>query len=148
MNKYHYKECGLDYIWLCNGFVLHDTRHGKGIAITDAEQLHEAIAQGIINSPNPIRGQEVRFLRSVLDVSQGALGRCMGVTRDAIAKYEAGREEPIPANADHLIRYVYSDLKKDNSLMRGFCDIFEDMEEKFIHKLVMSRGSKGWKKAA
>lgn len=148
MKKYHYTECGLDYVWLANGFKIHETKYGKGVSFSDAEQLHEVIAHAVINSPIPIRGQEVRFLRSVLDISQAALGKLLGnMARDTIAKYESAKDEPIPTPIDHLIRYVYSEMKKDNSRIRGFCDIFEQTEEDAINEFILSRKSGNWKAA-
>jgi putative transcriptional regulator len=148
MKRYHYTECGLDNVWLENGFKIHETKYGNGVSISEAEQLHEVIAHTLINSPVPIRGQEVRFLRSVLDISQAALGKLLGdMSRDAIAKYEGAKNKPIPTPIDHLIRYVYSEMKKDNSRLRGFCDIFEQIEENAINEVILSRKSGNWKAA-
>ena len=66
-DRYHYTQCGLDYVYLENGFRLEETPYGAGVSIEDADELHEAIALSIITSPHAIRGQELRFLRAMLE---------------------------------------------------------------------------------
>ena len=55
---------------------------------------HDAIALGIINDPRRLRGQEARFLRVLLHLSQEAMARTLGVDRhgDAYRQiFEAGK---------------------------------------------------------
>jgi hypothetical protein len=60
---YHYTKSVLDYVYLMNGYTVHDTPYGFGVSIQHTEQLYDAIAKEIIRRPNRMRGQEVRFLR-------------------------------------------------------------------------------------
>jgi len=41
VNGYHYRECGLDNVWLLNGYELHDTPYGKGVSFVDVEGLRD-----------------------------------------------------------------------------------------------------------
>lgn len=68
--KYHYTECGLDYVYLLNGYTERITPYGKAVSITAVEQLHKIIGEAIISSPEPLSGAEIRFLRHELDWSQ------------------------------------------------------------------------------
>jgi len=145
MNKYPYTKCGLPYVWLEDGFEIHETKHGTGVTIAEADQLHKVIASVIITSSNSIRGQEIRFLRSALGIPQKSLGKLLGVTRDAIAKYEDTKTKPVPTPVDRLIRYVYAEVKEYPGRQQRFCDIFERMEETAFHEIVMSRKSGKWK---
>ena len=45
---HHYVNSGLDYVYLANGFTVHDTPYGSGVAIENADGLHHAIAVAII----------------------------------------------------------------------------------------------------
>ena len=83
---HHYTNCGLDYVWLVNGFEHVETPHGGGIRIHDLAGLQRAIADRVIGAPTRLRGQEVRFLRSMLDVSQDGLARVLGQTRPSVAR--------------------------------------------------------------
>jgi len=33
---FHYTDCGLDYVYLANGYTVHETAHAKGVSIKDA----------------------------------------------------------------------------------------------------------------
>jgi hypothetical protein len=38
---YHYTRCGLDYVYLLNGYEVRETAHGRGLAIEDGDDLHD-----------------------------------------------------------------------------------------------------------
>lgn len=124
-----YTACGLDYVYLSNGFAVRETRHGKGIAVHDAEALHAAIARAVITSPRPLRGQEVRFLRSLLRLSQDGLARVLRTKRLTVARWEAKPNHAIPGTADAALRLFYS-LKADNhALASQACDLLGELDE-------------------
>ena len=58
--RYHYTECGLDYVYLVNGYTWHQTPYGRGVSIEDADGLHDAIALGVIISPHALRVMQTR----------------------------------------------------------------------------------------
>src|SRR5690349_23371048 len=70
VEAFHYIDSGIDYLYLLNGFTLGRHPHGEAVAIKDGRGLHAAVAGIIITSPASIRGQELRFLRSVLHLGQ------------------------------------------------------------------------------
>jgi DNA-binding transcriptional regulator YiaG len=107
-NMYRYTECGLDYVYLKNGYTVHKTPYGKGVSIQDADDLHETIARSVITTLPKLRGQEVRFLRSLLDLSQTGLARVLQTTRASVARWEADRGKPIPGPADSALRMFYA----------------------------------------
>jgi hypothetical protein len=50
MNKYfHYTACGLDNVWLANGYKVKATRHGEAVAVNDVDGLHQLIANTLID---------------------------------------------------------------------------------------------------
>ena len=108
IDHFHYTECGLDYVYLVNGYEVHDTPYGRAVSIDDADGLHRAIAEYIVTSPHGMRGQELRFLRSMLDVSQAALGEIVGVSRATIARWEGAPDAPISGSADRALRLAYA----------------------------------------
>jgi len=107
-SAYHYEDCGLDYVFLTDGYKIRETSRGVSVAIERIDELHVGIARLIVTRPHPLRGQEVRFLRSMLGYSQEELGRKLGVRRNAIAVYERDRLKAIPAQSDHLLRMFYA----------------------------------------
>ena len=88
---YHYESCGLENIWLKNGYTKSTTKYGEGVAIIDVEGLHRALALEIVHLPRPITPREFRFLRIELDLPQRRLGGLMDVKDQTIANYEKGQ---------------------------------------------------------
>ena len=71
---YHYQSCGLQNIYLRNGFKYRETQYGKTVAIHDIEGLHKAIGLLIINNKTSLlNGSEIKFLRVELDMPQKTL---------------------------------------------------------------------------
>lgn len=133
---YHYTACGLDYVYLRDGFELRETRHGKGIAIHDAGALHETIALVIITRPQPMRGQEVRFLRSLLKLSQEGLARVLRTKRGTVARWEGRPNHAITGAADAALRLFYA-LKADkHGLAEQICDLLAELDE-LEHKIAV-----------
>lgn len=103
---YQYTACGLDNIWLKNGFEKHSTSHGDGVAIHNLDGLHQAIALEIIKNTLPLTGKEFRFLRIELDFSQKIVADLMDKTAQAVATWEKGAVV-LPRLADKAIRDMY-----------------------------------------
>jgi DNA-binding transcriptional regulator YiaG len=126
---YHYRACGLDYIYLQNGVKHHNTPYGKGVSIFAADQLHEVIAREIVSSPRPIRGQEVRFLRSLLDISQADLARTLGTTRISVTRWEKKANDPLPGTADTAMRLIYTSHMDKASLIKRTMDMLRERDD-------------------
>jgi DNA-binding transcriptional regulator YiaG len=158
MNKpYQYRECGLDYIYLCNGYTQHDTPYGKGVSIASADRLHQAIARHIVSSARPICGQEVRFIRSILDASQEGLAEILGVTRVTIARWEKNPNKPIKDMAARAVRWTYTEhaTEGDNSLIRQAIEKRKKREDSLQGKkrlsktrIILTQTGKSWSEAA
>lgn len=104
---FHYKMCGLDDIYLLNGFMLEDSEYGRGVAIHDAWNLHKAIGEHLIRHRKALSPREIKFLRKEMELTQEALAKCLGVTGQTVARYEKGETE-ITGPAEKLLRLVYA----------------------------------------
>ena len=103
MSKYfHYTACGLDNVWLANGYKLKTTRHGTAVAVNDVDGLHQLIANTLIDKPGRLSGKEFRFLRTQLGLSQEALGVMLGFSENAVSLWE--RKDSVPAACDQWLR--------------------------------------------
>lgn len=107
-NTYHYTDCGLDYVYLLNGYTVHNTPHGEGVSIRDARSLHERIALDLLGRHRPLQGQDVRFLRGMLRVSQEGLAHVLRQQRGSVARWEAEPHKDIPGAADSALRMFYA----------------------------------------
>jgi putative transcriptional regulator len=103
---YRYKACGLDDVYLLNGYELVETSYGKGVQIENIEALHKTIAMHLVMMQKPIKPKEFRFLRKQLNLTQKELGDLMKITDQTVARYEKG-ECDIPAPTDFLLRMFY-----------------------------------------
>ena len=108
---YHYIECGLQNIWLKNGFIIEEMDSEKTVAIEDLDGLHRAIGIEICRH-RFISGDEFRFLRKELDMSQSKLGEILGVSENSIANWE--RNSSIPKAAIALLKGLYFEKINQN----------------------------------
>ena len=105
---FQYTQCGLDDVWLANGYRIVETEYGRGVAIENADELHQVIARAIIDNVRPIRGQDARFLRVTLELSQTDLGKLLGVDRATVIRWEKARQKALSLMADIAIRETYA----------------------------------------
>jgi putative transcriptional regulator len=131
---YHYTGCGLDYVYLLNGYTVHETAHGRGLSITDAKQLHERIALDIIGGPHPLRGQEVRFLRGMLHLSQEGLARILRQKRGSVARWESKSDKKVPGSADTALRMFYALKVGGHEVAQKLVALIQELDE-LEHKL-------------
>ena len=141
---FHYTASGLDNIWLKNGYQLHTIGDGTGFSIRDLDNLHKAIAIGIVEKSAPMIGKEFRFLRIELDLSQKAIGDLMDKSDQMIAKWEKGDHE-IPVLADAAMRNLYME-SIGSSPISGLLNKLKDLDRE-IHelKLELEETQDGWK---
>lgn len=104
---YHYTACGLDDVYLLNGFIIHETQEGRGVSIERLDDLHRAIALRLVSHRKRLSPKEFRFLRKQMEMTQNELADMLGVDAQTVARYEKG-ETSISGPADHLIRFYYA----------------------------------------
>lgn len=127
---YHYTACGLDYVYLQNGFKVRETKHGKAVAIENARELHEVIARAVISLPERLRGQEVRFLRAQLKLSQDGLAKALRTRRGSVARWEAAPDKAIPGTADAALRMFYALKVAGHEIAIRLVDLLTELDER------------------
>ena len=50
----HYTQCGLDNVWLENGYDTQTTAYGKAVAVHDVDGLHALLAAQVAKNPGQI----------------------------------------------------------------------------------------------
>lgn len=118
---YHYKECGLQDVWLSNGYIEKDTPYGKAVSIVNIEGLHRLIGLTIVNNKPRLTGAEVRYLRKEMDLSQDALAAILGVSETSVRAWESHRTK-IPKPPERLLRVLYKQSFNDDSGVRQMLD--------------------------
>jgi DNA-binding transcriptional regulator YiaG len=109
MEAYHYTECGLDNVWIVSGY---DRKtfgaYGAAVAVHDENGLWRSLGRSIVQQDRRMEGQELKFLRTLLDWTQTDLGKRLGYNDGQIvAKWEKARHTPVPVNADTFVRAAY-----------------------------------------
>ncbi len=146
--QYHYTMSGLDWVYLEGGYTIHETPYGTGVAIQDAEGLHEAISMEIVTQPHPIRGQELRFLRSFLDVSQDGMGKIVGLSRVQIARLEGERNKAITSSADRALRLFFGLRAMKKDLADRIIEVLTEIDRQEHEPASFKETDFGWAKAA
>lgn len=102
----HYRECGLDNVYLLSGYDIVETAYGKGLRIKNLEALHRAIGEHLACAKKELTGKELRFLRRQMDLTQADLGSYVGLSAQQVARWEKGQSE-ISGAAELLVRILY-----------------------------------------
>lgn len=148
--KYHYLECGLDDVYLVNGFERKESPRGPNIAIRDIDKLHRAIGEYICLRKKELAGKEIRFLRREMLMSQSTLAHLLDVGEQTVHRWETGKSN-MPRAAEALLRLMY---RKDTaSGVRDQLNRIADLEDEIDHKQqmifeLMANRRGEWKAAA
>ncbi|MCB1782384.1 MAG: hypothetical protein KDI13_00160 [Alphaproteobacteria bacterium] len=144
-DKLHYTGCGLDYIYLMNGFDLYEDEDGDmAYAIHSADRLHETIAYAIITEVPHLRGMELRFLRSFLHISQASMAKCLKRSRDSIAKMEADLKKELPDQTEALLRVFVMGHLKENTTIKKMINILQKIEDMEENELILENHKDKW----
>jgi DNA-binding transcriptional regulator YiaG len=71
----------------------------------DVEDLHRAIARHLICHRKVLKGNEIRFIRRAIDLTQGELAHQLGTSPQTVARWEKN-QVAIPGPENRLLRYV------------------------------------------
>jgi putative transcriptional regulator len=143
--NYHYAESGLDNVYLLDGFKLHKTKYGNGVSIDDTAGLHRVIGRWLIETPKPLNGAELRFLRLEMDLSQNRLAAIIGSTEQNVRRWEKARGRPIPGPADRLIRALYNEYIGGDGSLRRMVDRLAGLDEIGSARVRLSETKGRWK---
>src|SRR5918994_2373749 len=68
--------------------------------------LDRAVADAVIQHRRHLTGQEVRFLRGLVDLTQDELGKLLGKDAQSIARWERSKTT-IPPTEDRALRQIF-----------------------------------------
>lgn len=139
---YHYTQCGLANVWLENGYKEKKTPYGKAVAIEDADGLHEVLALGLIQKKGRITGKELKFLRTVIALSQEGLGKLLGVSEQSVSLWE--RTGKVPQGADSLTRLLVSEKLNGNCKVSDVIERINTVERMINQRIVARESRRKW----
>ena len=139
---FHYTACGLNNVWLANGYTVKQTKYGKGVSIIDIDDLHKLLATQLVEKNGLLLGREFRFLRVQLGLTQQGLGKLLGnISENAVSLWE--RKDSVPIVYDHWLRmHVIAKHKGDTKVVDAVKRI--QTVERLVHQayVVKSVGGK------
>lgn len=128
-SPYKFDVCGLDNVYLLNGFKCRTTSYGNATSFQDPYGLHKAIANWLVHEKPCLNGKEVRFLRKEMEMTQKMLGDEMGVSEQAIALWEKGRVD-VQGYGDRLTRLIYKEWSGETVHLKALMDHLNAKVEK------------------
>ncbi len=99
---YRYRACGLDGIYLLNGFREDD----GAVSVSDIEGLHKAIARHLVVNRKALAPKEIRFVRTTMGATQTELAEMLGNNSQSVARWEKGQCD-MPGAAEKLLRIIF-----------------------------------------
>ena len=100
---YQYRECGLDNIFLLDGFHYEEYDGDRYIYIDDVDGLWKAIGIHLVVRQKTLSPREIKFLRMHMELTQAELARKLRVDDQTVARWEKGRVR-LPGPADLALR--------------------------------------------
>ena len=143
---YHYTECGLNKVWLQNGYTVHKTPYGNGVSIDNADGLHRAIALFLVNRKPRLSGGEFRFIRKELDMSQKALGEILGKDAQSVARWEKGGR--VPTTMERFLRALYRETALGNAEIRKIVKRLNETDQRDYSRMLFEETKSGWRSRA
>ncbi|MDE1158465.1 MAG: helix-turn-helix domain-containing protein [Neorhizobium sp.] len=103
---YHYKECGLDNIYLMNGYTIEEVDGDEYVSVDSVDELWKAIGLNLVTNKKLLSAQEVRFLRGLMDMTQAEVASLLRVEDQTVARWEKGKTN-LSGAADVAFRVLF-----------------------------------------
>ncbi len=130
---YHYKESGLDYVWLVGIFKNRCGKCGEiYIEIPHINDLHLLIGKNIVCKKELLTGPEVRFLRKEIGMKSKDMAAALSIEPETYSRWENGKQT-IAAPHDKNLRMLYVMNASENMgkvLSRNSRSILHDIAAK------------------
>lgn len=145
---YHYKGCGLPNVILLGGYSVEDFEGELHFSIEDLYGLHKTIGRVIVTTASSLSPDEIRFLRNEMNLTQYELGCLMGVSSQAVARYEKGITG-IGGPAERLLRMFYLDHLEENIDVVDFAEYLTQLDDTVSENIALEfDGEWSFKEAA
>ena len=146
-DMYHYTDCGLQNVWLRNGYTKRETSQGTAVSIHDLEGLHRTIGLSVAKCSPKLRKDEIRYLRKELEWPQVTLAEYLGVGETTIRNWERGQNE-IDPSAERLLRVTYIQCVEGNGEVKEMVEQIgqriREAHAELESNITMKEGECGW----
>ena len=104
-----YPESGLDNVFLNNVPVWRCPNQHQEYEIPAAQQLHDVLAEVIIEKPGPLIGPEIRYLRKHLGLNAVDFSGYLGINPVSLSRIE-NMKRGVTSTIDRLVRLLFAQL--------------------------------------
>ena len=147
----HYRQCGLENVFLLNGFDCETVDGEEHITIHNLDGLWKTIGLHIVLRQKTLAPQEVGFLRQQMDLTQAELAKMLRVTDQTVARWEKG-DTAVNGTADFALRTAFllsptsqpEGRKILDELLRHIQEL-TDTDEDRPAKAVFARKGRQWR---
>lgn len=130
---YLYRECGLDNIYLMNGFSIKDVDGEETVSVHNVDGLWKAIGLDLVTTKKTLSPKEIRFLRTQMNKTQSELAKLLRVDDQTVARWEK-KKSKIPGPADLGLRMLFlnSDVAQPegNEILIKIQEMISELVEK------------------
>jgi DNA-binding transcriptional regulator YiaG len=141
-----YTGCGLDDIYLLNGYETRETEYGPDVSVKDLDGLRRAICESLLRK-KLLKGKELRFLRTQLDLTQSELGRLIGYSDQQVARWEKDQSR-MPAPANRMVRVLAREHLGDGDFsVRELLETLDRLDSTIADRQVFAKTGKIWRAA-
>ena len=103
----HFTACGLDDVYLVNGFKREIVDGEEYVSIENLDGLWKAIGLRLVCTCKVLAAKEIKFLRDHMGLTQAELGAKLRVSDQTVARWEKGETENVPGPADLMLRVFF-----------------------------------------
>ncbi|MAK63140.1 MAG: hypothetical protein CMF75_00105 [Maricaulis sp.] len=104
---FRYRGCGLDNVYLVNGYEVEHHNGQDYVSVKEVEKLHRAIGMHLVMNRKDLNAKEVRFLRKSMELTQGDLASLMGTSDQSVARWEKKDAAQGLGPAQNLLKLIY-----------------------------------------
>jgi DNA-binding transcriptional regulator YiaG len=151
----HYTACGLDDVYLVNGWSRETVDGEDYLTIEDLDGLWKAIGLHLVTGRKVLAPKEIRFLREHMDLTQAELAAKIRVSDQTVARWEKGETENIPGPADVMIRILFlacpAAQPEGGRILDRVMDLIDGLierDEPRAHPVFFRHGRRKWKEEA
>jgi len=105
---FHYQHCGLNNIFLNNGYKIHDYGNSRGLSIEDVDGLFDTIGQYIATKDGRLAANECKYLRLMMDQSPEEVAGLLGINKALYLAKEA-MNYPFTLDEENKLRDAYQE---------------------------------------
>lgn len=127
---YHYKESGLDNIWIIG---LLQYKCGKCnetfVEIPRINELHLLIGKTLVCKKELLSGAEVKYLRKEIGMKSKDMASALSLVPETYSRWENGKQEVAPCH-DKALRMMYVVNATENAgkvLSQGFLSVLHEI---------------------